>query len=203
MSTVTVVKKNGYVAIAAETLLSQGTMKVSAIYNSAPSKIIRWGQSLFGMAGWLATQQAVDHAFRTAQGQPRLANSEEIFEVFRVIHARLKAEYSLIPYAAPGEPFESSHLHVLIANPYGIFGVGPMRTVIEYERFWAIGSGAEFALGAMHALYEAATEPAAVAKAGLHAAIAFDSASGAPVESHVIPMTRACEVAELESMMQS
>lgn len=203
MSTVTVVKKHGYVAIAADTLMSQGTMKVSAIYNRSCSKIVRWGHSLFGMAGWLASQQAVDHAFRTAQGQPQLSNGVEIFEVFRVIHARLKAEYSMNPYTTPGEPFESSQTNVLIANPYGIFGVAPMRSVMDYERFWAIGSGAEFALGAMHAIYDAATDAAAVAKAGVHAAIAFDSASGAPVESHVIPMKRACEIAELESMMQA
>lgn len=29
-----------------------------------------------------------------------------------------------------------------------------MREVFEFNRFWAIGSGREFALGAMYAVYE-------------------------------------------------
>ena len=46
-----------------------------------------------------------------------------------------------------------AHARCSIANAHGIFGVYSMRDVIEYERFWASGSGGDYALGAMHALY--------------------------------------------------
>ena len=204
MSTVTVVKKNGYAAIAADTQLSVGPMKLSAIYNRTASKIVRMGHSFLGMAGWLVTQQAVDHAFRTAVGQPGLANPTEIFEVFRVIHNRLKQEYFMLAQSDQGDPFESSQMHMVIANPHGIFSVSAMRTVIEHERFWAIGSGAPYALGAMHAAYDAGHSAAAIAKAGVHAAIAFDSATGAPVESHELAEWQPDpEVVQLERMFQT
>jgi ATP-dependent HslUV protease, peptidase subunit HslV len=200
VSTVTVVKKNGYVAIAADTLLSHGSMKLSADYNRTCSKIVRWGDSFLGMTGWAATQQAIDHAIRTARGQPALASWVEIFEVFRVLHTRLKEESFLNPRTDPSDAFESSQMSVLIANPHGIFSIGSLRTVIEYERFWAAGSGAEFALGAMYASYDTSTA-LETAVAGVRAAIEFDAASAAPIEAHVQPMMQ-CEIAELESMMK-
>jgi len=51
-------------------------------------------------------------------------------------------------------PLESSQWDCLIACPAGIFSVGTLREVIEYNHYWADGSGTRFALGAMHATYE-------------------------------------------------
>ena len=47
-------------------------------------------------------------------------------------------------------------MNALVANAHGLFGVYSLRDVFEYERFWASGSGGEYALGAMHALYDTA-----------------------------------------------
>jgi ATP-dependent protease HslVU (ClpYQ) peptidase subunit len=69
----------------------------------------------------------------------------------------------------------------LIAHPAGIFGVYALREVYEYRRFWAIGSGAEYALGAMYALYDEADSAAAVARAGVAAGAEFDTGSGLPM----------------------
>ena len=51
MSTITVVRKNGAIAIAADTLTSFGPRKLSAEYNRQPSKIFRLGASFVGLAG--------------------------------------------------------------------------------------------------------------------------------------------------------
>ncbi|HET7366489.1 MAG TPA: MFS transporter, partial [Burkholderiales bacterium] len=69
----------------------------------------------------------------------------------------------------------------LIANSKGIFGVYSMREVFEYTQFWAVGSGREFALGAMHALYGRLRSATAVAKAGVEAGATFDKNSGLPM----------------------
>ncbi|EDY86665.1 20S proteasome, A/B subunit [gamma proteobacterium HTCC5015] len=61
-----------------------------------------------------------------------------------------------------------------------------MRDVTEFERFWAVGSGAEFALGAMHALYERLDDAEAIARAGVEAGAEFNTASGLPVTSRVM-----------------
>jgi ATP-dependent protease HslVU (ClpYQ) peptidase subunit len=56
-----------------------------------------------------------------------------------------------------------------------------MREVFEFDRFWAIGSGRDFALGAMYVLYDKAKSAAAVATAGVHAGAEFDTGTAEPV----------------------
>lgn len=186
MSTVTVVKKNGYVAIAADTLASYGSLKMSAAYSRTNHKIAIVGRSYLGMTGWAVSQQVLEHVFRKSGEPPALANTTEVFEAFQNVHARLKEHYFLVPRADPSDPFENSHMHVLIANAYGIFSVGALRTVTELERFWASGSGTEYALGAMHALYETTNDVVSIAEAGVRAAADFDDATAAPIESYVV-----------------
>ena len=55
------------------------------------------------------------------------------------------------------------------ASPRGIFGVYSMREVFEYTKFWAVGTGREFALGAMHSQYQRMRNATAVATAGIDA----------------------------------
>ena len=76
----------------------------------------------------------------------------------------------------------------MIANGNGIFGVYSMREVFEYTRYWAVGSGREFALGAMQALYGRLRNSAAVAKAGIEAGAIFDRNSGLPMTSYTLPL---------------
>ena len=52
------------------------------------------------------------------------------------------------------DALESSRMDCLIANPHGIFGVAAHRTVQEFSRFYAYGSGSDYALGAMYSAYE-------------------------------------------------
>ena len=56
-----------------------------------------------------------------------------------------------------------------------------MREVFEYTQFWAVGTGREFALGAMHSLYGRLDSAAAVAEAGIEAGATFDKNSGLPL----------------------
>ena len=51
-----------------------------------------------------------------------------------------------------------------------------MREVFEYTRFWAVGSGREFAIGAMHVLYGRLKTSEAIAKAGVACGATFDNA---------------------------
>jgi ATP-dependent HslUV protease subunit HslV len=201
VSTVTVVKKNGYVAIAADTLASYGPLKMSAVYSRTNHKIAVIGQSYLGMTGWAVSQQVLEHVFRSVSEPPAFANTTEIFEVFQLLHARLKEQYYLVPRADPGDAFEISHMHALIANPHGIFSVGSMRTVTEHDRFWGSGSGIEYALGAMHALYDVSNDVVAIAEAGVRAAVEFDTATGMPIESHVVRLA-AEPVEELELLLK-
>jgi ATP-dependent protease HslVU (ClpYQ) peptidase subunit len=105
----------------------------------------------------------------------------EIFESFRKIHPILKEEAFLNPKEEEDDPYESSQLTTLIVNSSGIFGVYSMREVFEFERFWAIGSGRDFALGAMHMLYDTKKSAEEIARAGVLVGAEFDTGTALPL----------------------
>ena len=82
----------------------------------------------------------------------------------------------------------NGQIDALICNPKGIFGVYSLREVSEYTKFWAIGSGSEFALGAMHALYDRLDSAEEIAKAGVEAGAEFNNASSLPMSIQVIDL---------------
>jgi ATP-dependent HslUV protease, peptidase subunit HslV len=185
MSTVVAVKKNGFVAIAADTLSTFGSRKLLAAYSTKPGKIIKVGESYIGLTGWAINQQVLEHAFLREANPPAFSSEVDIFDTFLALHTRLKQDYFLTPRGGE-EIYEPTHVHGLIANAHGLFGIYSMRDVIEYERFWASGSGGDYALGALHALYGTEADAVTIARAAVRAAVDFDDASAAPVESHVI-----------------
>ena len=56
------------------------------------------------------------------------------------------------------------------------------REVFSFDRFWAIGSGRSFALGAMYVAYDKAKSAEKIARIGVEAGIEFDKSSAGPVQ---------------------
>mgnify|MGYP003350832715 CR=1 FL=1 len=105
-----------------------------------------------------------------------------IFKTWQAFHTVLKEKYFLLATTDKDDSLESSRFDVLIANPHGIFGVGAHRTVQEYVRFYAIGSGTDLALGAMYAMYDDPKLSAAqIAQRAVEAAAEFDDSTALPV----------------------
>ena len=98
----------------------------------------------------------------------------------------LKEKFFLNPKEEEDDPYESSQITALIANPAGIFGIYSYREVFSFERFWAIGSGRSFALGAMFAAYNTHKTARAIAETGVRAGIEFDKSSGGPIRVHAM-----------------
>lgn len=180
MSTITVVKKDGRVAIAADGLTTFEELKLPQAYDASPSKIIEAHGAYFGVVGYTA-HAVVFQSLLASLEAPDLSSREAVFETFRELHPILKEEYYLRPEANEGDPYESSQVSLLIASAHGIFGVYDMREVHEFSRFWAAGSGLGYALGAMYARYDdlPARELAAL---GVRAGVEFDRDSAGPVE---------------------
>ena len=65
-----------------------------------------------------------------------------------------------------------------------------MREVFEYTQFWAAGSGAEFALGAMQARYGQLKTAEAVARVGVDIGATFDKNSALPMTIYTLPLAR-------------
>jgi ATP-dependent HslUV protease subunit HslV len=63
-----------------------------------------------------------------------------------------------------------------------------LRDTNEFDRFWAIGSGANFALGAMYAVYDQLASAEEIAKMGIMAGAEFDSGSALPLTYKTITL---------------
>ncbi|MCI0564756.1 MAG: hypothetical protein MN733_40330, partial [Nitrososphaera sp.] len=100
----------------------------------------------------------------------------------------LKSDYFLTQGEDKESPYESSHMHVLIANPYGIFGVYGLRSVDEYNKYWAFGSGTDYALGSLHTTYDRFDDAEEIARAAIEAAAEFDNATGLPLTSYSVEL---------------
>ena len=184
MTTVVVVRKGRSIAIASDALVTFGETRLPGSYE-ANEKIIKVGNSYIGMAGSTAHFEVMRRVLMSMD-KPRLNSRHEVFETFLRAHAVLKEKFFLNPKEEEDVPYESSQITALIANPSGIFGVYSYREVFSFERFWAIGSGRSFALGAMFTAYGAQKSAKAIATTGVRAGIEFDKSSGGPIRVHTM-----------------
>ena len=192
MSTVVVAKKDGKVCIAADSLTSFGDLTLDSSLDAAHDKILRHDENYMGLVGSAAHQLVLESLFaskRVIEKKVEVDFSSRlgIFESFRTLHPILKEKYFLNPKDEDDDPYESTQIDALIANPFGIFGVHSLREVTEYKKFWAIGSGAEYALGAMFAVYDSASAEE-IAHMGVAAGAQFNNASAMPLSSYVIDL---------------
>ena len=189
MTTSAVVRKNGYAAIAADTLTKWGSGKESAAYVANNTKIVRAGDSFLAGSG-TATFKLIMRDYFAQRGVPaRFDTTINIFKTWQALHAALKERYYLVTVGEKDDTLESSKFDVLIANPHGIFGVGAHRTVQEYRKFYAIGTGTDLALGAMYASYDNPRLSAEqLARLAITAAAEFDDATGLPAVSHAVKL---------------
>ena len=194
MSTIVVVKKNGETAIAADTLTSCSSIKVSATYKTHRQKILKFGETYLGFVGWAVNQDVFASVMEKHPGDLHFACARHIFETVLKIHPVLKEKFYL--RESEEDTYESSGMNILIANPYGIFEVSQDRKVTEYEYFWANGSGTEYALGAMFQAYDNVRSARDVAVAGVLAATEFDQYSGLPYHAYSCKLVKAPEIVE-------
>ena len=187
MTTIVVVRKGDRAAIAADSLTTFGTTRLAPYYDRSPHKIIVYRDSFIGVAGSAAHQLVLENLLAR---NPDLAfhGKDAIYETFRKLHPLLKDEAFLNPKEEEDDPYESSQMTLMIANPAGIFAVYSMREVFEFDRYWAIGSGRDFALGAMFVAYARAADPAKVARIGIEAGAEYDTCTSLPMSLHTVTL---------------
>ena len=154
-------------------------------------KIFEHAGSHVGLVGSAAHDAVVRSLLADAGGDYDFSSRMAIFESFRRIHPLLKERYYLNPKEDDDAPYESSRIDALIANRHGVFSVFSLREVFEYSKFWAIGAGSEFALGAMFGVYDRCDEAAEIARVGVAAAAEFDNASALPMTLYSVGLAAA------------
>jgi ATP-dependent HslUV protease subunit HslV len=188
MSTIVAVVKNKVACIAADSLTSFGDTRQPAEYVTESDKIIRFSgytsDNYMGIVGSAAHQLVMQNLIIHHADKIDFSNRLSIFNTLKTIHPILKEEYFLNSKEEDDDSYESSRVDALIMNATGIFGLYSLREVDQYSRFWAVGSGSEFALGAMHSVYELMDDAEQIARAGITAGTTFDNGSALPMTSY-------------------
>jgi ATP-dependent protease HslVU (ClpYQ) peptidase subunit len=183
MTTVVVVRKCGTACIAADSLTTFGEQKLPPQYDRNSDKLQSVGDGALSIVGSAAHAPVLESVLREQRVRLDLRDRMALFESFRALHAELKEHYFLNPKEEESDkdPYESSRIDALVANPWGIFGVYALREVYEYRRFWAAGSGADYALGAMYAAWDHVDSAEDIARIGVAAGAEFDTGSSLPL----------------------
>lgn len=180
MTTIVVVKKDREIAIASDALVTFGETRLPHGYE-VNEKIFQVGDSYIGLAGSTAHFAVLADALRGMGEDCRLSSRVQVFGTFQKLHQVLKEKYFLNTKEDDADPYESSQITAVIANASGIYGVYSYREVFSFDRFWGIGSGRNFALGAMYAAYERSGSARRIAELGVKAGCEFDKSSALPV----------------------
>ena len=182
MSIVVAVKKGAELVIAADTQQNFGSSKPCA-GNVRHSKIVKIDGAYLGLTGWGIYENIL--ADYLSDKQPvDLQTRQTVFTFFRELWPALHQRYSLVNDQSQerDHPFGDLDSAFLVATKANIFYVSANMSVSEFHRFHAIGSGCDFAIGAMHALYEQNLTAAAIAQKAIHAAICHDVYCGGEIE---------------------
>lgn len=188
MSTIVVAQKNGVACIGADTLSCLGSLRQRAAHVANKTKITRVGDTYVALTGTSASLVVMRSYFSNPERPRDFSSCDAIFETLRYAHQHLKGEYFMTTHPNNDDEFETTQFYGLAANPHGIFALYSFRSAQQFNKFWAAGSGRDFALGAMQTVYDRCKTAEEVVRAGLEAAAEFDSATGAPFEVHSVEL---------------
>lgn len=182
MSIVVGVAKEGRAVMAADTQRSFGA-EIVPPDNQAATKIRRIGRSLLGRSGWGVYDNILDDLLEQRE-EPELGGTSQIFRFFNDLWRVLHARYAFVNDQAKhrNSPFGDLGGSFLVANRNGIFYVAPNLGVTRFDKYYAIGSGADYSLGAMHQLYDRESDPRSIARAAAETATAFNANCGGGIE---------------------
>ena len=189
MSIVCAAIKKDEIAIAADTQMSVGSLVTTAEDLKNCDKLLRVNGSVIGTVGWKAMSIMLETIISEKGGLFVMDDRNKIYRSMMNLHKEMKENYFLETSEFKSQPVESLQLEALIINKNGIFEIGSYREVNQFSRFWAIGSGSRYSMGAMEALYHNAIDAKDLVEAGVYAAAKFDSGCSLPATSEVMKLS--------------
>jgi ATP-dependent HslUV protease, peptidase subunit HslV len=184
MSIAVAVQKQGRIALATDSQTNLGGERVPPENRTDP-KYLRIGDAYLAATGWTLYTNILEDVLKRRRAQPRLDSEMRIFvffnELWRVLHERYNFVRDQGGEDGDRSPFGSLDSSFLVACPTGLYSVSSDLSVTRYERYFAIGSGAPVALGAVHAIYEGDLSASAIAERAVGAAMSHDIYCGPPV----------------------
>lgn len=189
MSVLLVVRKNGRAAIACDSQTTIGDLKVTAAHKQQPNKIHRIPHGFISTVGWAAFDNVLGSVLREFPDIFTFNDAAGLYDGLMRLHATLRKHYFFEAHEDRDQPVESSQMDGLIAHRSGIYSFTSYRHLNAYTQYWAMGSGRDYALGALHSLYPRYKSAEAIARQAAEAACAFDCNCGTPVFVHSVRCT--------------
>lgn len=180
MSVIAAVRKARRLVIAADSQDNFGDLRPPPDNHSA-LKIREIDGAWIGCSGWAIYDDLLGHYLRKRSVKTGLHSREDIFDFFLKFWRVIRADYPFVNEQSRTEdktPFADLDATFLIASPGGIFLVSSNMSVSTFTKYYAIGSGGDYALGAMHALYAKEADVVNLAERAIDAAKAYDSGCG-------------------------
>ena len=186
MSIVLAVKKNHEIVVAADSQTNFGSQVVT-FDNHSVSKIRSVADSLLASTGWSLYDNIFDD-FLERNSPKTLADRKAIFSFFLKLWREMGEKYSLVNEQCNEDdsPFGDLDASFLVVNRSGIFHISSDMSVVDFRQYYAIGSGSDYSMGAMHALYNQDLDAETIARRAIEAAIALNVYCGGETQVHKI-----------------
>ncbi|MDH3694680.1 MAG: hypothetical protein OER96_08935 [Gammaproteobacteria bacterium] len=181
MSIALAVRKNNKIVLATDSLTTFGSLKVDAP-NFVTTKVMKHSGSLITGTGWSKYDDILDDYLATKKSA-KLDSPRVIFNFFHELWTEMHKRYSFVNDQSDDKesPFGSLDSSFLVVNGAGIFHISSNMSITKFEQYIAIGSGQDYALGVLFALYSSRASAETVAKNAVLAAINFDIYCGGKV----------------------
>lgn len=190
MSVIVAVRKGSQIVIAADSQDNFGDLRPPP-ENHEAIKLRTIGDSVLGSSGWALYDDIFAHYL--AKRRAVLDSRAAVFQFFVKFWRDLRKSYPFVndqPGKESETPFANLDASFLVASPGGIFLVSSNMSVSEFRQYYAIGSGSDYAIGAVHALYEEDRPLEEIAERGVRAAIAYDNSCGGRITSHTVKVRK-------------
>ncbi len=187
MSIVVAVRKRGRTCMASDSQNNFGSNHVPGD-NSRISKVRRVGDALLGTTGWGIYENILDDLLGSGS-EPKLDSRQRVFEFFLGLWKALHERYPFVndQFEKDDSPFGNLDASFLVATSAAIYYVASDLSVTPLEKYFAIGSGADFALGAVYNLYDQELTAEEIAVRCVETAGAFNAYCGGETRSFLLP----------------
>lgn len=182
MTIILAIQKNDDTVIASDTRVSYGNEIIPGD-NLPVKKIITAGGTFIGSSGWgLYDNILIDYL--SSRSGVTFEDAASIFSFFMDFWQELHKRYSFVNDQSSGKesPFGDLDAKFLFVNRNGIFLVSNNMSVRRFNKFYAIGSGSSYSMGALDALYDSELDAATIARIAVGTAIRFDRTCGGDID---------------------
>lgn len=189
MTTIAAARKGKKICIGCDSLtIFENRKEIEGKSVLGGSKILKCNNAYINFSGSAVWSQVFSAYLKKISPQQKFSDPNSIFKEMLHFHKELKEEFFLTPQQHSSDIFESSEHLILLISPHGIFEIDWTRNVREYKKFAAIGTGDEYAMGAMQAVYDSEKDPVEIVKAGIRASAKFDKKTELPIECYSISL---------------